>query len=390
MLTIRRYEEHAGEHGGFLFYHGATNVGFGPPPTNRITQAQYMCNPSSKFQYVLREAHRLVSQGEKLIVYCDWPSNVWAVKLLLDTMGFSTARVSAGQSAKERAYVTKTFDDPDSKEIMILVCSSRSAAESYNFQKGCHNIIIMDVVSFNTVLQIIGRCYRLGQKHPQYIKILTLDRSYDQVLVANYATKMIAQMAATSGAAYTSITPEQVKASLADNDFKQRAEGLTTHTKLALEQQAKDLMYDDIVHAKFRRNFGIRSDRDNEQWADAKNLDFKLVLPEEEAFYRSKGGLIQANTEAYLRMVKDAMEKGGNPAPSTPAEASKDRQRHDQYMAAEEARASRVRRRVEGSAAKRKRAESKATAAANKRQKTTVNPLAESSEGESPSRFTTR
>ena len=62
---------------------------------------------------------------------------------------------------------------------MILVCSSRSAAESYNFQKAYHNIIIMDMVNFTTILQIIGRCYRIDQKHEQYIKILILNRSYN-------------------------------------------------------------------------------------------------------------------------------------------------------------------------------------------------------------------
>ena len=89
------------------------------------------------------------------------------------------------------------------------MCSSRSAKESYNFQKGGHNIIIIDVVNFNIILQIIGRCYCIGQLHEQFIKILTLNRTFDQVLISNNATAIVAQLAATSGGAANSITDRQ-------------------------------------------------------------------------------------------------------------------------------------------------------------------------------------
>ncbi|KAK0939261.1 hypothetical protein LTR29_009137 [Friedmanniomyces endolithicus] len=130
----------------------------------------------------LEKMARLAAEGQKekkkLLVYCDWPGNVWLIKTLFDILCMNAARISAGHNAKERARIISDLDDPANLDVMILVCSSRSAAEYYNFQKACHNIIIiMDVVGFNTISQVIGRCYRIGQKHEQYIKILTANRT---------------------------------------------------------------------------------------------------------------------------------------------------------------------------------------------------------------------
>ncbi|EMC90885.1 hypothetical protein BAUCODRAFT_335870 [Baudoinia panamericana UAMH 10762] len=195
---------------------------------------------------------------------------------------------------------------------MALICSSRSAAESYNFQKACHNIIIMDVVNFNTITQIIGRCYRIGQKHEQFIKVLTLNRSYDQPVLARYATAMIAQLAATSGSAMGTIKDEDASKALEDGEFKTKVEGIAALSKRSVLEEAREALYNDVVHAKFRRNFGVRSDRDNEYWLSETNPDMKLLIPEELRFFTDKGGRALAHIRTLLKNQKLADE------PTTP------------------------------------------------------------------------
>ncbi|KAK0942956.1 hypothetical protein LTR29_005528 [Friedmanniomyces endolithicus] len=231
-----------------------------------------------------------MKEKKKLLVYCDWPDNVWLMKTLFDILCMNAARISAGQNPKERARIISGFNDPANLDVMILVCSSRSAAESYNFQKACHNIIIMDVVGFNTISQIIGRCYRIVQKHEQYIKILTANHTYDQVILANHANAMVAQLAATTGSAVDTITDADCLERLKDRAFQEKVNKAVGASNRSHVEEAREIIYDDIVHAKFRRNYGVRSDRDNVHWSNGNCMDAKLLIAEEREFYLSKGG----------------------------------------------------------------------------------------------------
>ncbi|KAK5690494.1 hypothetical protein LTR17_025940 [Elasticomyces elasticus] len=192
---------------------------------------------------------------------------------------------------------------------MILVCSSRSAAESLNFQKACCNIIVMDIVNNNTILQIIGRCYRIGQTHEQFIKVLTLNRTYDQHIVSNYAATMISQLAATSGSAHDAITDADCSERMSDDpDFQKLVEDRGKLSGRGPMEEARELIYDDIIHEKFRRNFGIRTDRDNMHWNHQTDPDMKLLLKAEREFFLGKRGLCGLRTKEWLdaRGIKDA------------------------------------------------------------------------------------
>lgn len=331
-------------------------------PSNRVSQAEYLVKCSSKAQYVLKEALRLQAENKKLIVYCDWPSSVYLMKLVFDVLDMHAARISAGQSAKERSAIIGQFNDSRNEDVKILVASSRSAAESFNFQKACHNIIVMDIVNFNTIVQIIGRCYRIGQLHEQFIKILMLNRSYDQSILATYAYAMIAQLAATSGSAVDHITDEKCADALHDDDFKAEMEGRSKFTQRTLIEEAREELYSRIVHAKLRRNFGLRSDRDNAYWANARNPDARFAIREEREFYLGLGGDIAAQVNRFLAAGKD------DPAPNTPQ--SKGVQDHKTRLENTAKREEKQRRRMERQEASRKRkAEAEEDEAARKKRK---------------------
>ncbi|KAI7457748.1 hypothetical protein KC357_g9308, partial [Hortaea werneckii] len=237
-------------------------------------------------------------------------------EVTLDAFGIPCARISAGLSAKERAEIVEKFNDPDSDEIMVVIASSRSAAESINLQKGCHYIFILDVVHFNIIAQIIGRVFRIGQRFQQFIKILTLNRTYDQVLLSQYCSSIVAQLAATSGAMYDIITQDMVDEQLASEDFKQSCLTYINYTGRTLDAQAREHIYNDMVCEKLRLNFGLRSNRDNDYWSNAKGMDRKLDLPEERDFFLDAGGRCAERTRAYLRAQEEAKrEAAGQVSP---------------------------------------------------------------------------
>ncbi|KAK3680593.1 hypothetical protein LTR37_021144 [Vermiconidia calcicola] len=102
-------------------------------------------------QYMVKEVYRIVNkEHSRVLIYSYWPSAVWVVRLVLETLGFRTDRISAGQSAKERTDIIARFNDPKG-DIDCISASIPSASESYNFQKCCYNIIILDVVNYNII-----------------------------------------------------------------------------------------------------------------------------------------------------------------------------------------------------------------------------------------------
>ena len=76
--------------------------------------------------------------------------------------------------------------------VHILITSNRISSTAINLQKDCSTVIFVDVPSnAQSTLQAAGRVIRIGQKQRCTIYILTIDHTYDQVLQATAARKMI-------------------------------------------------------------------------------------------------------------------------------------------------------------------------------------------------------
>ncbi|KAK3616702.1 hypothetical protein LTR56_025779, partial [Elasticomyces elasticus] len=66
---------------------------------------------------------------------------------------------------------------------------------------------------------------------------------------------MIAQLAATSGSAIERITIVEVDEKMKDAGFRHLVETIANVKSTSPVNEAKEQMYNEIVHAKFRRNF---------------------------------------------------------------------------------------------------------------------------------------
>ncbi|KAK0352956.1 hypothetical protein LTR57_023567 [Friedmanniomyces endolithicus] len=101
---------------------------------------------------------------------------------------------------------------------------------------------------------------------------------------------MVAQLAATSGSALDTITDADCLERLKDRAFQKKANKAVGASNRSHVEEAREIIYDDIVHAKFRRSYGVRSDRDNVHWRNGNCINAKLLIAEEREFYLSKGG----------------------------------------------------------------------------------------------------
>lgn len=68
--------------------------------------------------------------------------------------------------------------------------------------------IVMFTSLTGTMLQAIGRIFRLGQRRPQKIWIATVDHTYDQIVQSRAAKKMVSQIA---GQGNVTMTDEEVQ-----------------------------------------------------------------------------------------------------------------------------------------------------------------------------------
>lgn len=82
--------------------------------------------------------------------------------------------------------------------IKVLICSSRSVAKLLNLQYGRHYILVLNIVPINTLLQIAGRQFRVGQKNPQEIRVVYVNKTEDQNIQASNLIKYRAQLVGTT------------------------------------------------------------------------------------------------------------------------------------------------------------------------------------------------
>lgn len=237
----------------------------------------YICLAAPKLQALLAEIYDVVIEKKlKLIIFADWPINLWTIELLMDVLQLKTCSIRAGITSAKRAEAEFKFNHD--ADIQIMIASSRSASESINLQLGGSNIVIMDIVNNQTVAQIVGRVARLRQVHEQHIVILAADHTIDQTLQANNTRKTRAMLAGSSA---FKIPDDHMKN--ARTLLQGEIETLSaTNPSFDTESYVEDRLRAPIVDAMIRSLYGLRSDRSS--WTNVIDVLAKDQLPEEQLY----------------------------------------------------------------------------------------------------------
>ena len=167
------------------------------PHSTNLDRAVYMAGCSPKMQALCKIIIlALFERKDKLLVFVDWPLELWYIVQFLTLLGLRVGFIRAGQTSLERDAVVQKFKSSDDNRFDILVCSSRAAATSVNLQN-CHHITILGIVSVPITLQIVGRINRIGQTLRQFVFLLTIPGTLDDILQAHFAKKHIPMLTAS-------------------------------------------------------------------------------------------------------------------------------------------------------------------------------------------------
>lgn len=99
--------------------------------------------------------------------------------MLLFIIGVPTMSIRAVHSAATRAETHEAFNDANTRST-VLVTNLRLGATSMNLQKGCSDLVFLEVPkSANTAAQGIWQVHRIWQTWIQNIWIVTVNHTED-------------------------------------------------------------------------------------------------------------------------------------------------------------------------------------------------------------------
>ncbi|HEY0206645.1 MAG TPA: SNF2-related protein [Acetobacteraceae bacterium] len=312
VAEINAQREQFNDLGAALFHERFRYRRFEPQYDTRPTFTARLVGASPKLKCLLALLRDIVLVNRrKALVFVQWPMNLWLVEVVLAMANFKVISIRSQNTAAEREEAVEDFNDP-SHESQALVTSYLTTATSVNLQRGCCDVIFVDIAAnANTALQAIGRVFRIGQPRPQQIWILVLDHSYDQVSQARAAVKMIGQIAGGGDMSYTDedlnaaraavrrgedcIAEDPFEADAIDEDAsaspkkrprRGRHEAMRDAPKndVDLEERAKRWALHQRAAGIYQRLMGQRSTRHQEAWLSLTDLRAKDALPEERGF----------------------------------------------------------------------------------------------------------
>lgn len=130
----------------------------------------------------------------KTMFFVNWPHEQQKLAAFFNALCVKFLRIPPGASQEEVQTLLAKWNDPnDEHECFIL--STKTAALGLNLHHACHRLVVYSIPeNINTLIQVIGRVHRIGQKKIQYIWNLSQDCSYDQIMRAKSVQKFLLQV----------------------------------------------------------------------------------------------------------------------------------------------------------------------------------------------------
>ncbi|RMZ78246.1 hypothetical protein DV737_g3998, partial [Chaetothyriales sp. CBS 132003] len=155
---------------------------------------RYLCRLLYQCLYGNSTDNTTPHEAEKLLIFTNWPVELWELGFFLDLLGLPFLELRSGQTVQEKEMTIARFNDPYQR-AKILITTFKATAVGVNLHKACHNVVMMSMPeNVNSALQAIGRVHRLGQTHNQNIWILGVVNSYDEFLQVKVCEKFKAQI----------------------------------------------------------------------------------------------------------------------------------------------------------------------------------------------------
>ena len=192
---VLKWHEHASDHELTFFFQWTKLKWFLMSYPDWVSMTHTVTGSSLKLTFLtLIALHICHHQGKKLLMFLNWLLSLWLMKSYLINLSYHVRTLRAQHTLAEWDKIVSAFNDLNSP-VQILVTSLHIDVTSYNLQKVCHHMMIMNVLQeVNILLQVISWLFRIHQQHTVMCWIVTADVMYDGPLQVNAAVKFILQL----------------------------------------------------------------------------------------------------------------------------------------------------------------------------------------------------
>ena len=109
------------DYGVTWFYQMTTKDLGARASADRIALAFYLPGSSPKLQWFLGYAYEVtIVRKEKLLVFCNWPFNLWYIVMLLMNMCFSVLELRSSHTSLKREKIIRKFNDPNDHHMIVV------------------------------------------------------------------------------------------------------------------------------------------------------------------------------------------------------------------------------------------------------------------------------
>ncbi|OAQ95966.1 hypothetical protein LLEC1_01919 [Akanthomyces lecanii] len=165
-------------------------------PTDRTSLASTFCTHSPKLAYTCLRGLQLKKTGKRLLIFGAYPATCLLTEALLNAIGVRTVSIRSENSPAERSKIIKKFNDPKA-DIDAMVIPSSLGSFGMNLQNCCHHgIILEEPPNTATLIQILGRIARMGQKNRVQWEILYGLGTFDGYRLSANLEKHVKNLAA--------------------------------------------------------------------------------------------------------------------------------------------------------------------------------------------------
>ena len=151
----------------------------------------------AKIQRLMKEAIKLRSHDEKVVVWANFVGTLHRIKEEFDKSGLKSSVVYGGTPLEDgmdedsRETIIETFKDRES-QLDVLIANPAACAESVSLHQTCSNAIYYDL-SYNCAeyLQSLDRIHRVGgsEEKVSYYRFLQYTNTFEHEILENLEAK---------------------------------------------------------------------------------------------------------------------------------------------------------------------------------------------------------
>ncbi|KAF7922299.1 hypothetical protein EAE99_007479 [Botrytis elliptica] len=169
-----------------------------PPYSERLQMSTTLMYDSIKLRFIMTQLFIWKKEGERAVIFFNWPMPQWACETLLKLLQFKVLSLCAWHTTAEREELIRKFNDVNF-ECHALLINFPIGAQGFNIQDRARYMIMGEYAhSMEVFIKAGGRIIRIGARRAALILILHTIGTHDDALRLNLLKKLAPRIIAES------------------------------------------------------------------------------------------------------------------------------------------------------------------------------------------------